>query len=1523
MAALDIALLGAPTVTQSGKPVSINRNKSMALLAYLALADGPLRRDSLATLLWPDLDQAHARANLRRELAYLRDVLSEAWFTADRETLALEALAEVSVDVTAFRSHVAALQAMDWAEETTPGEQSILRMAEAIALYRGDFLDGFSLRDAPAFDDWQYYTGEELRRKLAWVLDLSLHVQRQAGNLATAQELALRRLAIDPLDEAIHAQLIDLYLSAGNRSAALRQYNRCVSMLERELGVPPSSVLLALGEAVHAVQDATPNLADSPAPQPLDRSQAEIRTILALSLSVLPDTGVTTRKRFDWTTRHVDTFFAACREHLSAAAAHVIYANAESLLAVFGIPASHEDDAERCVLSALNLRNAAEQYEFDVAIGVAAGQAYVRNGGDRNSPAETIMGPVLNLAADVQRAAGRNEVIADHAIFQLTWGVVDYSEAMHITLRGGPVEVHRAHRPRREGHKARGISGLRTQMVGRAHELAMLRGALEQALRGEGQAAFVVGDAGLGKSRLVAELLRSARANGTSGAQRAAHWLTGRCRESTEMIGFSLFAEVIRYYFGWEPGASERERLAALSAGLERLRQQGGLAESQAGEMAAVLGNLCDVRFGDVRDDLLRHADPAQVRYRSIVALTALILAVANEQPLVLVLEDLHWADPASLDLVRSLLAEARNAPLLLLCVYRPGQQYDCSQLPVLAARRLSGHVAEVEVRELSADQVRQLLEGLLRPHRLTFALFERIEDRAQGNPFFAEEIVRSLIDSGQIVRHGGVWSMASRLDDLAFGHAAVTPGIDALVLSRLDRLDPAQRSLLQTAAVLGTSFDLRVLAAMQETKDVDRAMNELEQRGFVLCEKQTPYAEYSFRHVLLHDAVYATLPAERCAGLHARAAQAIVGLLADEDESQDEQLARHYLQTDNHAEAVRWLMRSGAKARHSFLNDQACRYFELALERCELLDPGETATEWRDARADIWLQLGRTYFSNGEYPDAENAFRKARELGEGAGWTTGRLIDLTYWLGEALFWQGKLDAVEVEASRALEHTDDGEPSLSSALMLSHLAVANYSTARYSAFATIIERLEPIILALPFTEVLSPAFDHVINHHMIHEKGVESTRMLIDTLAARATANRDLNSLAKATLADSTLHFNCGDMEMSRELAKHALDIVLKTGERTLHFSCLLRLAEVGSVAGDLNAAQVYAMLGLDVLAEERGNNAVLPSLMAAILLGAGQAEHAGELLQNALISANLPINWRQHSLFWLARAQLAAGEKAASAATCRTALSMGKPAFIPYLTLALFRSMLAGFLATLDAALDDPAAFRTTCDELRQSHAHFAAPEFQFWHLQPAVPDELPRLLLNEPFAGALSDGWQWIASQEGATLATGNGLHIATAEACDLWHLNFRAPRLVKEVQGDFAIEATCRRAEGGALPMGGLCLWGSTADFVRLDTGAMGESEVTLAGSIANKDRFIGRGRLVGDTICLRLERKGDRVRGLCRTDGGAWFLVGEADWSWSGVLLAGPFVAGLVDRTAYPGAAPKGGALTIESVRIWQA
>lgn len=1525
MASPAILLFGAPAVTLNGTPAKIRRNKSMALLAYLALAQAAVRRDALAALLWPEQDQAHARADLRRELTHLRDVLGAQRLETDRETVALVNVSHFDIDVLAFQSLVNEFSQRASTPDTMPAGLTAELAQKAAVLYRGNFLEGFSLRDAPEFDAWQYYTAEDLRRQYAYLLDQIILAQRAQHELDAACVSARRRLALDPLDETSHATLIKLYLDAGSRSAALAQYERCVDLLEKELDVPPSPELAELGEAIRHHHGARPAAPPEPVPVQPDGAPAEIRTVVALSLCVLPTEVEAGGVDFALETARLDPYLASCRDALQQAGATIIYSSAESTLAAFGLSLVREDDAERCMQCALDLRDAAIADGLAVAIGVAAGMAHVRDGYDAGDAGEMVMGAVLHRAGDLQRSAARHQVYADRATFRLTRGSVDYGPEMDVMVHGCALQVREARRLRMEPTKSRGLSGMHSRMVGRDTELARLRAAMAAARSGEGQVAFVVGDAGLGKSRLVAEL-RKLGGDGDampSALAPAGRWLTGRCRESTSTVGFAPFVELLRLYFGWEPSAGPEQRVGAITDGLADLVQRGHLAAGSAEEIAAVLGTLHAVQFDDLRDDLLRHADPAQVRHRSLMAMATLLVAIAHKCPLVLVLEDLHWADPASIDLLGELLTRLAGTRLLLICVYRPGDSHACVRLPALAARRSAERSTEIALRELSRTDLYRLVDGLFERHQLPPDMMERIFTQSQGNPYFAEEIVHALIDGGAIVRDGGAWRAASKMAGTPGSEIALSPGISNLLLSRIDGIDRSLRLLLQSAAVLGSSFDLRVLSAMQEKPDAEQAMYELEQRGFVLCERQTPYAEYSFRHALLHDAVYATIPAPRRSSLHAHAAQAIVQLLGEEDESQVEQLARHYMNTENHAAAVHWLVRAGAKARRSYMNDQACRYFEMALERCDLLDPSETADVWQKVRADIWLQLGRTYFSNGGFPDAEKAFQRARELGEAAGWETSKLIDLTYWLGEALFWQGKLVDVEREASRALERTGDGDQSLSSALMLSHLAVATYSLARYSAFAAIIERLEPIILDLPFSEVLSPAFDHVINHHMIHEKAPESTRMWIDTLATRATNNRDLNSLAKAKLADSTLQFNCGDMTKSRELAKQSLDIVVKTGERTLHFSCLLRLAEVALVSGDLEAAHIYARQGLDVLAEEQGNNAILPSLMAAILLGTGQQARAGELLQSALQSAELPINWRQHILLWLTRAQLAAGEHEAAVATCRTGLEMGRPEFIPYLTLPLFRSMLAGFLATLDVALDDPVAFRATCDELCQVHAHFASPEFKFWYLQPGMLDELPKLIVDERFVGPLPDDWQWIAPGNGATLSVGDGLRIEAAEACDLWHLNFQAPRLVKETQGDFTIEATCRRTVGGALPMGGLCLWGSNADFIRLDTGAMGENEMTLAGSIANKDRFVGRGRLVGDTIHLRLERRGDRVCGLCSVDGIAWFLVGEMEWVWPGTLLAGVYVVGMVDRTLYPGAPPHGGALCFDNVRIWQA
>ena len=1520
MASRAILLSGAPAVTLNGTPAKIRRNKSMALLAYLALAQAAVRRDALAALLWPEQDQAHARADLRRELTHLRDVLGAQRLEADRETVALVNVPHFDIDVLAFQSLVNEFSQRAWTPGAMPAGLAAELAQKAAGLYRGNFLEGFSLRDAPEFDAWQYYTAEDLRRQYAYLLDQIILAQRAHRELDAASISARRRLALDPLDETSHATLIELYLDAGSRSAALAQYERCVDLLEKELDVLPSPELAELGEAIRHHHGARPAALPEPVPGQPDGTAAEIRTVVALSLCALPDEagrgGIDSLRALD----RLDSYLFSCREKLLQAGATIVYTSAESTLAAFGLSLVREDDAERCMQCALDLRDAAVADGLAVAIGVAAGMAHVRDGYDAGDTGEMVMGAVLHRAGDLQHSAAHHQVYADRATFRLTRGSVDYGPEIDVTVHGCALQVREARRLRMEPTKSRGLSGMHSRMVGRDTELARLRAAMAAARSGEGQVAFVVGDAGLGKSRLVAELRTL---GGDGDARPAGRWLTGRCRESTSTVGFAPFAELLRLYFGWEPSAGPEQRVGAMTKVLADLVQRGYLAAGSAEEIAAVLGTLYAVQFDDLRDDLLRHADPAQVRHRSLMALATLLVAIAHQCPLVLVLEDLHWADPASIDLLGELLTRLAGTRLLLICVFRPGDSHACVRLPALAARRAAERSTEIALRELSRTDLYRLVDGLFERHQLSPDMMERIFTQSQGNPYFAEEIVRALIDGGAIVRDGGAWRAASTVAGTTGSEIALSPGISNLLLSRIDGIDRSLRLLLQSAAVLGSSFDLRVLSAIQEMPDAERTMHELEQRGFVLCERQTPYAEYSFRHALLHDAVYATIPAPRRSSLHAHAAQAILQLLGEEDESQVEQLARHYMNTDNHAAAVHWLVRAGAKARRSYLNDQACRYFEMALERCELLDPTGSDDKCKSIMADTFLQLGRVQQSSGAFDAAEHSLRMALSLAESTLWSVQRIIEVTYWLGEALFWQGKHEELNREAIIGLERLSTDIPSVSHVLMLGHWVAAMYSIGRHEAAGPIFEAIEDAILNLPFSEELSPAFDHVIDHQTIDKKDPVAAKMWIDELNARAVSYHDLNSETRAVFAESTLQHALGDMEGSKEAAYRALDLVKVTGEKTLHIFAVVRLAEAAFSIGDLETAIRFAEPGLDLVADGQTGSELHSASLGAILLGAGQLDVALNVLSRASQTGKLPANLRQHALLWLARAQIAAGDAEAAVMTCQAGLQLGYPETLPFCTLPLFRSMLAGFLATLDAALDDPVAFRATCDELRQLHAHFASPEFQFWYLQPGAPDEMPELIVDARFAGPLPDDWQWIAPGNGATLSVDDGLRIEAAEACDLWHLNFQAPRLVKEMQGDFAIEATCRRTLGSALPMGGLCLWGNNADFVRLDSGAMGENEVTLAGSIANKDRFVGRGRLVGDTIHLRLERRRDRVRGLCSGDGIAWSLVGETEWVWSGILLAGPYVIGLVDRTLYPGAPPHGGVLCFDTVRIWQA
>jgi DNA-binding SARP family transcriptional activator len=250
MAMLAFYFLGLPRLERDGRPVEVDTRKAIALLAYLALM-GDQSRDALAALLWPEYDQSHARAGLRRTLSALNKAVDGAGLLVDRENVTLDPSAAIEVDVLAFRARIAACEQHGHSpSDVCPACLTLL--AEAAAVYRDDFLAGFSLRDAPGFDDWQFFQSESLRRELAAVLEKLARCYHRQGDLAAAIATARRWLALDPLQEPAHRQLMLLYAWAGERAAALRQYRECVRILDEELGVPPLEETTALYERIQA-----------------------------------------------------------------------------------------------------------------------------------------------------------------------------------------------------------------------------------------------------------------------------------------------------------------------------------------------------------------------------------------------------------------------------------------------------------------------------------------------------------------------------------------------------------------------------------------------------------------------------------------------------------------------------------------------------------------------------------------------------------------------------------------------------------------------------------------------------------------------------------------------------------------------------------------------------------------------------------------------------------------------------------------------------------------------------------------------------------------------------------------------------------------------------------------------------------------------------------------------------------------------------------------------------------------------
>jgi ABC-type oligopeptide transport system substrate-binding subunit/class 3 adenylate cyclase len=608
---------------------------------------------------------------------------------------------------------------------------------------------------------------------------------------------------------------------------------------------------------------------------------------------------------------------------------HVKDLAGDGVLAFFGAPTTSEDDAERAVRCALRVIDEMEDYArevrrgwgaegFGVRVGVATGPVVVGEIGAGSRVEYAAFGDTVNVAARLQSAAEPGSVLVDEATHRAVEGIFDWSARRDLDLKGksGPVAAWSVTGVAASARSQRGLPGVETRLVGRSRELATGREALEAVRAGRGGVLVVAGEAGIGKSRLLAELRSLAERDGI-------RWLEGRCVSYGESLPYWPVRDLLR---GEWIGAGADEPELRVRIGLRRRLEQ--LFGAEADEPYPYLGGLLEVALEREAATRTAELSPEALQWRTFEVVGQLFARLAEEAPLVLAFEDLHWADATSVLLLEQLLSLAEDAPVLLVLSLRPERDHGSWTLREHASREFPHLLHEIDLEPLG-DADGELLAALVAPATLPVELERRVLEAADGNPFFLEELVRSLADVGALVRTEEGWQ---------FDHAVeveVPPTVEKVILARLDRLSPQARELVTSASALGRNFAQPLLEGVLGETSAD-SLHELQRLGLLRQSRRWPQPEFRFRHALIQETAYRTLLTEQRTRLHRRAAEWLEQRYAERDAEVLGLLAHHWLRADDEAKAADYLLRAGDKARLEYALDEAIEHYRDLLPLLE-----------------------------------------------------------------------------------------------------------------------------------------------------------------------------------------------------------------------------------------------------------------------------------------------------------------------------------------------------------------------------------------------------------------------------------------------------------------------------------------------------------------------------------------------------------------------------------------------------------
>jgi class 3 adenylate cyclase/tetratricopeptide (TPR) repeat protein len=621
----------------------------------------------------------------------------------------------------------------------------------------------------------------------------------------------------------------------------------------------------------------------------------------------------------------------------------------DAVMVMFGIPRTHEDDPVRAIKAALEIHEIIRDMSpsLEQRIGGSISMHTGINTGlvitgdvDFHEGKHGVLGDTINVAARLLGLAKADEIVVGLETWHQAQGFFHFKklDSTHLKGKRERIQIYKVIGPKGEPTKIHRLSGLSAELVGRKAEMALLWEALNDLKQGKGSVVSIVGDAGTGKSRLVEEFRRSSEWSEIL-------WRQMNAYAYAQNIPYFPIIDLMNRTWRIQEGDSQQEIK-------QKIESVVGTLLGERADLIPYVGSLLSLKYQEIEE-----VGPEYWKVRLHEAVHLILANLSRKTPTVICIEDLHWADPSSVELLGNILSGSNHA-ILFICTYRPVFKFSniCRINAAVECR-------EIVLRDLSPADAQHMVESLLKTKNVPAELKRFIWDKVEGNPFYIEEMINSLIESGVLDKRNNIWALSKPLTTIN-----IPSTVQGVISARLDRLEKEPKRILQEAAVIGRSFQYDILESITELKEhLNGHINSLEGLDFIRTGSSLqPEQELIFKHALTQEVVYNGLLKKERQDIHEKIGRVMEEHFQDRLPEYYEALAYHFKQGRSRLKAVYYLTQAGEKNRDRYAVDEAHQYYREAFEL--LLDAPDKTAEMDLMLMDVFLSWSVVYYHRADY---------------------------------------------------------------------------------------------------------------------------------------------------------------------------------------------------------------------------------------------------------------------------------------------------------------------------------------------------------------------------------------------------------------------------------------------------------------------------------------------------------------------------------------------------------------------------